>query len=454
MMQKESFYKKLLALAVPVAFQHLMLALVGAADAIMLGRLEQEAMSAVSLAGQVLYVQSLFVDGISVGVGVLSSQYFGKGDAESIERILAMVLRVSFCISSVFTAAALLVPRVLMRIFTQEEVLIDQGSRYLRTVGICYLFYGISQIYLTIMKNTGKAIQASLITSFCVAMNIVLNAVLIFGLCGMPQMGIYGAAVSAVLSKGMECVLALLCQALPGSIRICGIFSGLSPKSQVYARNKVLKKNFWKYAMPPLCESLVWGIGITLYTVIIGHMGEDAVAANSLVVIVNNLVISIMGGIKIGSGILIGYELGAGRLEQAKRYGDRCVRVAWVTGIFSAVLVLLSVFPLRWLVTLTPKAAEYMAGMLAIVAVNMLGQAGCCIIVGGILSAGGDARFSLKVCCCTMWGIVLPVAFLGAFVLELPILWVYGILYLEANLRVFPVLKRYRKYFWVKNLTK
>ena len=201
---KTIFYQKLFSLVLPIAFQQFMLAAVSASDALMLGFVNQDSLSAVSLAGQITFVFNLFMGGLTMGTSILAAQYYGKGDVTAIEKIFAYVTRVCFLISAAFFVASLFIPNQLMRIFTSEPQLITGGSVYLRIVAASYLFTGISQIYLCILKNTGYAMKSMMIGSSAVVINIFLNAALIFGLLFFPKMGIAGAALATSISKLIE----------------------------------------------------------------------------------------------------------------------------------------------------------------------------------------------------------------------------------------------------------
>ena len=314
-MDKKEFRKKLLALVMPITFQQFMLAVVSASDALMVGVIGQDLLSAVSLASQVTFVYNLFLAAMTIGTSIFAAQYWGKGDRDSIERILAIVLRTSMAVSLVFFLGAVFFPQMLMKIFTPEQALIEYGVEYLRIAGVTYLLCGVSQIYLCIMKNSNLAGKSMTISSTAAFLNIVLNAVFIYGLLGMPRMEAAGAAMATALSRVIELlwVLAELAKKDRIKIRFCYIFHP----------DKALRKDFWHYTLPVLGNELVWGGGFTMYSVIMGHLGSDAVAANSIANIVKNLITSLAHGIGNGGSILVGNELGAGNLETAKQYGSR-----------------------------------------------------------------------------------------------------------------------------------
>ena len=203
---KDEFYQKLKLLVLPIAIQNFMLALVSATDAIMLGWIDQTSLSAVSLAGQVQFVLSLFISGIAAGAGIMAAQYWGKQDAASIEKVIPIALRTNLLFSGLFTILAGFCPEMLMRIFTNDAALVASGSQYLRAVALSYVLCGISQVYLILLKNTGHAAVSSRISSTAVVLNIILNAILIYGLCGAPALGIRGAAYATVAARVVELI--------------------------------------------------------------------------------------------------------------------------------------------------------------------------------------------------------------------------------------------------------
>lgn len=331
--KRDPFYQQLTALVFPIMIQFFMLALVSATDAAMLGIVNQESLSAVSLAGQVQFVLNLFVTGIAAGTGILAAQYWGKGDPATIEQMIPVALRANLLCGVFFTLCAFFAPQTLMLVFTDEPPLIQLGAAYLRVVSPSYLLCAISQIYLIVLKNTGAAAVSSRISSSAVVLNIVLNAVLIFGLLGFPALGVRGAACATAIARGLELAWSAWVTRRRGV--------ALVRWDRLFQREQALAGDFWRYTRPVLAASMVWGIAFTLYSVIMGHMGTDAVAANSIVSITKSLLSCLIRGVGSGAGILIGNLLGAGELEKAREYGGRLTRLAILIGCLSGGLLML-----------------------------------------------------------------------------------------------------------------
>lgn len=443
---KRSFYKKLFKLVLPIAFQNFMLAAVSASDALMLGVISQDDLSAVSLAGQVQFVFNLFILALTIGATVLTAQYWGRKDKNAIEKILSIVLKISSVISVVFFIAATFGGKLLMRIFTSDMILIESGALYLKIVGISYLLTGVSQIYLCIMKNTDRALKSTVISSVAMILNITLNAVFIFGIGKIPKMGIVGVAIATVISRVVELIWVIGESLKKDRIKL--------NRKYLLSDDKILRKDFWKYTLPVLGNELVWGCGFTMYSVIMGHLGSDAVAANSIANIVKNLIACFCIGIGSGGGIIVGNELGKGNLEIAKDYGKRIVILSIVSGVISSIL-LLSITPIILKYSnLTSEAHGYLKGMLIICAYYLIGKSINSTVIAGIFCAGGDSKFGFICDTITMWVITVPLGLIAAFYFKVPVVAVYFIISLDEIVKLPAVYANYKKYNWVKNITR
>ncbi|MGN0321940.1 MAG: MATE family efflux transporter [Oliverpabstia sp.] len=440
------FCKKLIQLTAPIALQSLMLASVAAADAVMLGSVAQNSMAAVSLATQIQFIQNMILMAFVAAAGILGAQYWGKGDHRTVNDIFCICLRYCGVVSLLFFVGCVFFPRYLMMVFTNEEVLIDIGIRYLKVAGWSYLLTGISQCYLAIMKVSEHASQTAKISSGAVIINIILNAVFIFGLFGLPAMEVQGAALATLIARVVELIWCIICSRREGYIR--------PDWGRFFKRNKLLISDFCKCAFPLLGASLFWGVGFTSYTAFMGHMGTDAAASNSVASVVRDLICCLCNGISSGGGILIGNELGSGNLERGKLYGDRLVKLAFLCGILSTGVMLLVTPLVLHFVKLTDKAAQYLVGMMIIMAIYMIGRAVNTIIINGIFAAGGDTLFDMYSLAVCMWGIAIPLAAAGTFLFHWPVLVVYACTCLDEVGKIPWVMLHYKKYGWVKDLTR
>lgn len=447
MNQNKSLYKELFSIVTPIAFQNLMASLVTASDAFMLGFLDQDSLSASSLAGQVAFVFSLFYGAFVFGLNVLAAQYWGKGDKKTSEEVLAITMRYSLLVGLIFTIGTAIFPEQIMHFFTSDANLITAGGEYLRTVSLSYLLTGFTQAYFGMMKVCDKAKLSSLIGSLSVVVNIVLNALLIFGLASFPKMGIRGAALATVLAKAFETVFVLIVVA---NKKCPSLHIGL----MFHSDNRELHKDYWRYTVPLLINQLGWGGGVTMYSVIMGHLGSDATAANSIASIVRSMIASFCWGISAGVGIIIGGMLGRGELDEAKKAGGSFVRFSIWTGIASGIVILAFTPLILHIIHLEPQAQYYLKFMMFMAAYYIIGNSLNSTIISGIFPAGGDTKFGMWCDLITLWCVVVPLGMIGAFILKLPVLAVAFILTLDEFVKIPAVYRHYIKYKWVRNITK
>lgn len=441
-----SFYKRLAALALPIAFQSLMLALVAAFDALMLGRVAQEQMTAVSLATQIQFVQNMFLSAVTAAGSILGAQYFGKGDRETVGKLFLLMLRVCGGLSLVFFAGCELIPDQLMRVFTGEDTLVAIGADYLRIAGFSYLLTGVSQCFLAVMKVTEHVRAAALTSALAVVLNILLNAVFIFGLFGLTAMNARGAALATTLSRVTELAVCLVLAACPGYLR--------PPVRRLFSRFGLLTRDFHKQCLALLGGFTLWGVGFTSYTAVIGHMGENAAAANAVASVVRDLVCCACNGIGSAAAIMVGNELGAGDLARGKAVGIKLKNFSWLIGFASTVIVL-AVTPLvTHSVKLSDEARGHLVVMMVIMAFYMIGRAVNTITINGVLDGGGDTLFDMYSLAVCMWGIAIPLSALGAFVFRWPVAVVYACTCLDEVGKLPWVMLHFRQYKWVRDLTR
>ena len=439
------FNKKLISLVIPIAFQQLVLSIVGASDAIMLNLISQDKMSAVSLATQVTFVENLFLAAMTIGLSTLAAQYWGKKDTIAVEKIFAYVTKVTFFVSLMFCLVALFLPEFLMELLTNEPELVKDGAEYLRLASPSYLFMGIAQIYLCILKNSGKTAKSTIIGSVCLIGDMIMNIIFIPGLFGLPKLEVAGAALSTSIAFALALVWCIIETTKKDSVRL--------RIHNIIHTDKKLRNDFWKYTTPVLGNEIVWGVGFTMFSVIMGHLGSDAVAANAVANIVKNLVCCLCIGLGSGGGIMVGNELGAGHLKKAKAYGDILCKLSVLGGILSGIVLLLLSPIVLSVADLNANATEYLKWMLVICSYYMIGKSVNSTTIAGIFCAGGDSKFGFICDSIVMWGIVVPLGFISAFVLKLPVITVYFIISLDEFCKLPAVYLNYKKYKWVKDLT-
>lgn len=445
-LEKKDFYKELIGLAFPIGLQNLLVALIGATDALMLGRLSQDAVAAVSLANQVVFVMNLFVFSVIGGGGALIAQYWGKEDKVMVKNLFCFMLKWSFAISLVFFVLAMLIPEQLMRIYTPEENLIEIGASYLRAVGVSYLFTAITQCYYTKMKVEGKASISVVISIVTLVADVVLDFFLIYGIAGAPKLGSDGSAYSTVAVELIAMVWCIAESYKKDCIRVD--FKGLRWFS------KDVTKDFLKIFTPSLGSALAWGLSISMHSLIMGHLGSDATAAASITSVILELVTCVCKGISAGAGIIIGKLLGQSLFDKAKAYGRKLCHISFaVGGIHMLLLCILGPIATMFFV-LTETAREYLIIMLIFTGIYVFAYSINTVIVCGIFPAGGDAKYDAVSVFLATWCFAIPLALLGTFVFHWPVMLIYIIMSIDEIVKVPFLYPRYKKYIWVNNLTR
>lgn len=441
-----SFSRNLLRLAVPIVLQNLVTTAVSSADVIMLGFVSQDALAAGSLASQIMFILNLVYSGISSGVIMLAAQYWGKQDTLTIERIMGIGMRISILISTVFFILAFFFPALLMRIFTNDMQLVSTGIPYLKIVSFSYLFMSISQVYLCTMRTIERVIFATAANASALLLNILLNAVFIFGLLGAPKMGIAGVALATTIARGIEFVICMLDALKFKTIRF--------RPSTIFERHKLLFADFMKYSLPAFGNEVSWGLAFSMYSVIMGHLGSDIVAANAVVVVARNLGTVSCFGIANAGAILLGKSIGAGLMETVKADASKFCKITFISGMIGGIFIFLLRPLFMNMADLTATTQGYLNIMLFINMYYVLGQAMNTAVICGVFRSGGDSKWGFICDTIDMWGYAVPMGFFTAFVLKLPPMWVYFIICTDEFVKIPFVYKHYKSYTWLKNITR
>ena len=440
--ESKSFYKSLVNVVGPMVAQNLITAAVGSADVIMLGFVGQTAIAASSLAGQIMFIMVMIATGLSSGLVMLAAQYWGKGDVKSIQILHGAALRISACAGLIFSVAAMFAPKLLMRIFTEDAALIETGASYLRAVSLSYVCFSISQIYQAGFKSIERVKIVTIMTTVALLLNIGLNAFFIFVL----KMGIAGVGIATTIARVIEMLFCMLYAATQKDVRF--------RFTNIFTFNKVLNFDFIKFSLPALGNELVWGAAFSMYSVILGHMGEDIVAANSVVNVIRQLATVLCFGMAYGGAVVLGKTMGSGDMELAERNAKRLIKSTILAGAAGSILLLCCYPIMPYLAKLSDTAAHYRNILMFINAASIFGAATNTVLICGIFRAGGDAKFGFIMDCISMWCVSVPLGLLAAFVFKLPPLWVYFILYLDEFEKMPVIVIHYFKKKWLRNITR
>lgn len=439
-------YAAIMKLAFPIMIQNLFSAAISAADVVMLNTVGQSAISAVSLAVQYTNVLFMVYYGLGTGATMLCAQYWGKGDIKAIEKVEGIALRFSLAISLLFALPALFVPELMMKVFTNDAELISLGADYLRIISVSYLCWSISEIYLAALRSVERVKTSTVLNVSALLLNIFLNAVFVFGWFGAPKLGARGVALATSISRVVQLLACLIVSFASQNVKI--------RLRAMLEKGGVLMQDFIRLSLPALGNDISWSVGFSMYSVIMGHLGTDIVAANSLAAVVRNFGTVMCFGIANASGIYVGKEIGANRLEDANKDGSRALKLTVAAGLIGGILVAFaSPLVIRY-ASLSETAAGYLKVMLAINTYYITGIAVNTTLIAGIFRAGGDSRFGLICDTIDMWCYAVPLGFIAAFVLKLPPMVVYFLLCTDEFVKWPWVLRRYKSKKWLNNITR
>ena len=444
---RNPFYGQIIRLVIPVVIQNLLSAAVSSADVVMLNYVSQDAISAVSLASQYANLLFMIYYGLGTGATMLCAQYYGKKDYMAIRAVEGIALRFSLIVSAVFAVLALCVPEQMMRLFTNEQRLIELGADYLRYMSVAYLCWSVIEVYLSVLRSMERVTICMVLNMVAFGLNVLLNAVFIFGLFGAPKMGVSGVALATAISRVVELLGCIL-------VSICSKEVKLDLR-YLFIRNKPLFGDFVKLSLPALGNDVVWGVGFSMYSVILGHLGSDAVAANSLVTVVRQFGTVLCYGMASAGGILLGKLIGERQPEELiRRDASLLIRLTIACGVLGGLLVLAATpFVLRY-ATLSETAMGYLKTMLLINTYYITGTALNTTMICGIFRSGGDSRFGFYCDLIDMWAYAVPLGFFSAFVLRLPVRWVYFLLMTDEFVKWPFVIRHYKKGQWLRNITR
>ena len=439
--------RALTALMLPVVLQNLLGAIVNSADVFMLSSVSQSALSASSLAAQITFVLSLFHWSITTGTTILAAQYYGRQELDVIRMVQGLGVLIMLVISTVFCIACLFVPQLLMRIFTGDPELIALGAAFLRVLGFSYIPASVSQVLLSTFKSMGQTRRSAAISTVCLLSNISMNFTSIRLLFPHdPRMAMLGVAAATVIARLIELVLCF------GAIRSgSGVPIGMK---DLFPIRRWLWKDFWTYTLPVQANNLIYGLAMALLTAIMGHMSSDMVSANAIASNLRDLVCVGCMALGMAGSILLGQEMGAGRLDQAKTLGKSLELLSLFFGAAAGLLLMLLRAPIVRFSSLEGTAQSLLQMMIPICAVYCIGRSYNSTLISGIFCAGGDTRFGVVLDSVTMWLIVLPLAYASAFVFKWPAMVIYMFLNLDEFVKMVPSALWFRRYKWLKNLTR
>ncbi len=446
MMAKDGiFLKKAVRIALPVAMQGMLNTVVNLVDTMMIGALGATAIAAVGLANKVFFVFTLLVFGIVSGSGVLAAQYWGNGDIKNIKKVVGLALSLAFAASIAFLVPAVACPEAVMRIFTASEDAIQVGAGYLTIVALSYPATAVSNTFVAMLRATGRVKAPVVISSCTIFINIFFNYTFIYGNFGAPAMGAAGAALATLIARLVEALSIILVVYL-GKAPVAAKFK------EMFGYSREFLAQFFSTTTPVIANEFIWGLGTTLYSLAYGRMGNDAVAAITIATTIQDIVTVLFQGLSAATAVIMGNEMGAGKLKRAERYAKNFLILQFIVTILGAVFCVAIRWQIIGVYNITPEIAESVSRCIIVFALFMPFKMFNYVMVVGILRSGGDTKMCLLLDCSGVWLIGVPMAFLGGLFFKFPIDIVYAMVMLEEVYKAIFGYWRYRQKKWLRNL--
>lgn len=445
MIRDRIFLRKAVLIALPVALQGMLNTVVNLVDTMMIGRLGETAIAAVGLANKVFFVFALLVFGVVSGSGVLAAQYWGNQDVKSIRKVTGLALLIALTGSLLFVVPSVLCPELVMRIFTDSEKAIQTGAAYLAVAALSYPFTAVTNTYVAMQRAAGRVKAPVAISLMAIVINIVLNYVLIFGHFGAPRLGVTGAAIATLTARIAESV-AILTVVYVTRSPIAGKLREMFGYSRAFIRQ------FAATATPVIANEFIWGLGTTMYSLAYGRMGDNAVAAITIATTIQDIVVVLFQGLSAATAVILGNEMGAGKLKQAEKYAKNF----FILQFFVTLAAMGLCYGIRWniisMYSISPEVAQAVNKCLIVFILFMPFKMFNYVNVVGVLRSGGDTRMCLILDTSGVWLIGVPMAFFGGLYLKQTIWIVYAMVMAEEVYKSVFGYIRYRQKKWLRNL--
>ncbi|MGN0969092.1 MAG: MATE family efflux transporter [Oscillospiraceae bacterium] len=451
----KGFYRNLLLLSLPVVLQNLVTTSLAMVDTFMVGMLGEIPLAAVTLANLPITVIQFVVFGIQSGSAVLISQYWGKKDLDSINRVVGVAAFVAGSISVLFALTLFFFPTQVMGLLTNDAGLRDIAAQYGRIVGFSYIFNSLTGVYVGAHRSMENPKLGLIVFSISMCANTVLNWVFIFGNLGAPRLGVVGAALATLLSRIIEFVVMILYAVRSKRFRLRPALA-LRPGGEI-------SRKFLKYATPVVLNETLWGLGTALYPTIMGHMAgsTEILAAYAVAGNIDRFCTVAILAMGATSAIIVGMEVGAGRIDQVYDVGKTLIMVSIALGVVIGGVMLLATYfviepyfyPIYPAFQSCPGAARITTVILTIVAVFLPARAFNSTNIVGVLRGGGDVRFATVIDLLPLWLVALPLTVLAGLVAKLDILWVYLAIESENITKFFMGVFRFRSGNWIHDVT-
>ncbi len=447
MIREKSFYQMFAVLTLSLALQNLLTYSVNLADNIMLGAYSETAMSGASLGNQLQFLLQMLVTGAGEGAVVLGAQYCGKKNYQPIGHIIGCALRFGVSMAAILFVAVLFFPQQLLGLLTNDVAVIAEGVRYLRIICFTYLIFTATNILTASLRSIGIVKIGYIISASTLCINICLNYCLIYGNFGFPELGIQGAAIATMVSRTVELLIVVL------YLKYKEHRLHLTLRKLIFIDTSYLQ-DYRRVSLPVLINQAMWGIAQMVQTGVLGHLGAAAIAANAIAVLVFQVISVVAYGAASASAIVVGRTIGQGGQDKLRQLVHTLQVLFLSIGVVTGLLIFAARVPILSIYQISEQARALAMQFMTVLAVTTVGTSYQMAVDNGIIRGGGDTSFSAKMNVISMWGIIVPIATLAAFVWRLPEVAVFFFLKWDQLYKAIPVVMRLRSWKWVKTVTR
>jgi putative MATE family efflux protein len=441
------FYRRLILLASPIILQNLFNSLMNLVSGMMIGQLGDVSVAAQGLAGQINYLLYIFMFGISSGGSIFFAQFWGSRNLKNVHKVLGVTLCLALFFGCIFTLVSLIFPGFLLRLYSNDERVIDLGSQYLRILAPSFLMLSVTYVFSAALRSTGNVKLPMLVSTGTLSLDILLAYGLIFGKFGLPQIGILGGAIAVTISQTMAVILLVSLVYLRRSPLAATI-------KEMFAFNRDFLNKVLHRTIPVMGNEFFWGLGMSMYTVIIAHISTESIAAFNIISIIDNLAFVFFLGLADACAIIVGNTIGEGREDQAHQYARRIIRIALAAGILMGVTILVAGPGIVSVYKISSRVLEFARSLILVEALFFWARALNLTTFVGALRSGGDTRFAYLVDIGSLWGVGVPLAAAGAFVFHLPVHLVYLLAQSDEIFKLIISQVHFARRNWIHNLVK
>ncbi|ENM5874457.1 MATE family efflux transporter [Vibrio mimicus] len=441
------FWQKLLQIGLPVSMQSMLFSLLGVVDIFMVSQLGESATAAVGVGNRIFFFNLIVIVGASGAVSVLAAQYFGAGNLDGVRRTLAQSWMMAIVLTLPFALIYTLMPETIVALVADEPQYVAQATDYLWVTGISLFCTALVVPLEGALRSIGEANLPTRVSIFAIIVNAILNALLIFGLFGFPELGVLGAGLGTTLSRLFQTALLF--------VLVKRRYAHLLPNRNHW-QESVQRRHRQRYltvAWPMLIHDSAWAAGLLVYNVIVGQLGVSELAIISLLAPIESVLISAFLGFAVAASIILGNEIGAQNYQRVENTAWWYVITSCSLALLLALLCMAAKPLLAWVISHSPLENHQLAlNVCLVMAFGMVFKVFNMVGIGGVLKSGGDIRYSIFIDLFGQWAVGIPLAYLTGIVWGWPLHWVLMIIWLEELVKMGLTAQRISSKRWINNL--